>query len=141
MDDIEDSDLVYGLIGYFEVEGAGQLATEITDEQTRLKNAHTRRRTIVDGDVVIRGIPEQSGLFDRLIEIGVRRGRNYYVHPKILKKWGGLHPESGWLNRAANLPRFCKPESFQEWLKSERKSRQVKFVKPGYRSDCSSNIG
>jgi len=125
--------LIYGLIGYFEARGPGQRASEITDAKTRMENAHTRRFDVLPDDVVVRDVvTTRSGLFDRLIEIGERRGSNYYVIPEILEKWGGLSVKNGYLTQSANLPRFCKPESFQQWLTSECNSKQIKFVKPEY---------
>lgn len=98
-----------------------------------MENAHTRRFDVLPRDVVVRDVVEgRSGLFGRLIEIGERRGRNYYVIPEILEKWGGLSVKNGYLTQSAYLPRFCKPESFQQWLKSECNSKQIKFVKPEY---------
>ena len=114
------------------MEGPGELASTITDMKIRGENAHTRRSEVLRGDVVIRGVRGRSGLFNRLIEIGERRGSNYYVIPEILEKWGGLSVSNGYLTRSANLPRFCKPESFREWLKSECRLRQLEFVKPEY---------
>lgn len=131
---IDGGDLVYALIGFFEVEGPGQPACMISPADYP-RNAHTRRRDVHPADVVVRGTPGRSGLFDRFIDIGYRRKpSSYCVKEGLLKQWGGISVRNGWLTRSAKLPTLSDPERFYRWLEQERKKANIHLCNPGYRN-------
>lgn len=109
---INDGKLVYGLIGQLTVDQLSP-AGEI---RNRDLNAHTRREPIRPDDLVVIGLPAESGRYDRCIAIGELRDKAYRVTRELLEAWGGLSVKDGYIHRSVQLPKFSHPERFLEWL-------------------------
>jgi len=110
--------LVYAIIGLYVVEDiVPALAMPVA---RRHENAHTRR-VIAAGatDIVVRASREVSGRLQRCIPIGDYRERAYRVWPKLLKEWGGLGVNEGYLQRSARLPEFSDAVRFYDWFQSQ----------------------
>lgn len=107
--------LEYALIGLFTLAGRPLDVTQVPDTQ-KLYNAHTRWNSVNAGDIVAHGKPGESGLFARCIPIGEWRNRAYRVESNLLKRWGGLDVNDGYLQRSAHLPEFLQPKRFRDWL-------------------------
>ena len=71
------------------------------------------------GDVVARGRPEESGLFERCIPIGEWRRGAYRVREDLLSEWDGLDIKDGWIQRSANPPEFKCPSAFKDWFQKQ----------------------
>jgi len=108
-----DEELIYALIGFFEVQEIIQ-ADKVTKDRWH-ENAHTRR-VENDRNIIVRAKKESSGRLTRAIPIGELRDRAYRVRMDILEAWGGLSVKDGYIHRSANLPNFLKPEKFLEWF-------------------------
>ena len=127
----KSGELVYALIGLYVVAEEPIHAEKIPRKDWH-KNAHTRR-TFDKTDIVVFATPGLSGRLEQCIPIGEYRGKfddirgeidknstkTYRVTRKLLDEWGGLRVEDGWIQRSANLPRFCNPEKFYEWFKKK----------------------
>jgi len=108
-------ELVYAIIGLFEVEGFMH-AREVP-EADRDINAHSRRITGSDGDdLIVRGRPGSSGRLERCLPIGEYRDRAYRVRSDLMEAWGGLSIHDGYLQRSVRLPKLLQPERFREWF-------------------------
>ena len=119
---LQTGKLVYALVGIFFLAGEPRTVDQIPAEEYLL-NAHTRWSQQKAGDIIIRGKHGESGLFDRCIEIGGRRGKgnHYRVHEHLLAEWGGLGVEDGWIHRSAVLPRFTCGRRFLDWLHKQNR--------------------
>lgn len=107
-------DLVYALIGLFIV---AEICNARDVPQNRWhENAHTRRRTIGENDVIVRALPGVSGRLRTCLPIGGYRDRAYRVTRDLLDVWGDLQIRNGYIQRSARLPRFCVAERFYEWF-------------------------
>lgn len=109
--------LIYAIIGLL-------VADEIVDAATvtkhrRDENAHTRKLKLGDTDIVVRGKPGVSGRLERLIPIGDYRDRAYRVRKDLLKAWGGMSVNDGYIQRSARPPRFIKSERFMNWFQKQ----------------------
>ena len=69
------------------------------------ENAHTRR-VPRDSDIVVRARTGVSGRLHRCIPIGEFRDRVYRVRKELLKMWGGLDINDGYIQRSVRLPAF-----------------------------------
>ncbi len=119
--------LVYALIGLYVVESTC-LAVDVP-ECDRHKNAHTRRDLLSNAmDILIRAKPRVSGRLERCIPTGSFRcaavGRRvrpcYRVESGLLKEWGGLDVNDGYLQRSARLPQFLDAVAFYKWFLANR---------------------
>jgi hypothetical protein len=112
---VEYSDnLVYGLIGYYEVEEVLN-AYEVKEDEFD-HNAHTRKEMIYEHDLVLRGKAGSSGRFSKLIPVGEYRERAYRVKKDILDEWGGIGIKNGFIQKNNPYPWFNKPNNFLSWL-------------------------
>lgn len=108
-----DSELIYALIGFFEVMEIIQ-ADKVTKDRWH-ENAHTRR-VENDRNIIVRAKKGSSGRLTRAIPIGELRDKVYRVRIDLLEAWGGLSVKDGYIHRSANLPSFLKPEKFLKWF-------------------------
>ena len=108
--------LAYCLIGIFYVSKVRRVG-ELSDKE-KLNCAHGRRRNS-DDDLVIFGDRNTSGRLERAIPIGEFRDRAYRVSDTLLRKWGGLTINNGYLQRSANPLYFSDPEKFLVWFNKE----------------------
>lgn len=119
-----NSHLIYAIIGLYVI--ASITPAISIPESRRNENAHTRRVLSPSAsDIVVRARPSVSGRLERCLPIGDYRERAYRVWPSLLKAWGGLSVNDGYLQRSARLPEFCEASRFYAWFKS-RKVRVVK---------------
>jgi hypothetical protein len=115
--------LIYALFGLYVVERV-TFARQV-DETICNMNAHTRRQTIDNTDIIVVGQKGKSGRFKKAIPIGEYRkepGRQvsqYYVAPQYLEEWGGLTVQNGWIQRSATLPEFKDPVKFYSWFNKQ----------------------
>ena len=109
-----DHTLIYALIGLFVVDEVVEAST--IPRYRYGENAHTRKRKRGKFDIVVRAKPAVSGRFDRFISIGEYRDHAYRVRNDLLKIWGGLSVNDGYIQRSARPPRFLDPARFREWL-------------------------
>ncbi len=106
--------LIYALVGLFVV---NEVVVASTIPKRRFgENAHTRKRKLGASDIVVRAKPIVSGRFDRFIPIGEYRDRAYRVRVDLLKVWGGLSVNDGYIQRSARPPRFLDVRRFRRWL-------------------------
>ena len=110
--------LVYALVGALVVEEVVPAASVPLARAG--ENAHTRKVTRGDHDIVVRASSGASGRFERCIPIGEFRDKAYRVRREILEEWGGLSVKDGYLQRSAVPPRFLDPERFAVWLQAQR---------------------
>ena len=112
------TELVYAIIGLFEVDGFLP-ATEVRP-QDRDMNAHSRR-VLEPGadDLIVCGRAGVSGRLKRCIDIGEYRNRAYRVRSSLLQEWGGLSNRDGYLQRSARLPRLVDSGSFLRWFEKQ----------------------
>lgn len=110
---IQNGELVYALFGLLEVQE--KVAAASVPDGRWYENAHTRRKP-QPGEIVFRGSPRRSGRCATLLDIGEYRNRAYRVRSDLLRTWGGLSVNDGYLQRSANPPRFLQPELFLTWF-------------------------
>jgi hypothetical protein len=111
--------LVYALIGIYVVNEV--VRAMAIPAARRHENAHTRMLLPATAkDIVVRARRGVSGRLARCIPIGDYRERAYRVWPKLLKAWGGLSVNNGYLQRSARLPEFTNPHRFYEWFLAQK---------------------
>jgi hypothetical protein len=111
--------LIYAIIGLYVI---ASITPAVSIPKSRWgENAHTRR-VLSPGasDIVVRARPGVSGRLERCLPIGSYRQRAYRVWPSLLKAWGGLSVNDGYLQRSARLPEFCEASRFYAWFKSQK---------------------
>jgi hypothetical protein len=106
----------YCLIGLFVVNRVTRVS-QLTIEE-RIRCAHGRREKS-SNDLVVWGSCSTSGRFTRAIPIGEYQQRAYRVTRELLKAWGGLTVNDGYIQRSAIPPRFLAPAQFLGWLKDQ----------------------
>lgn len=105
--------LVYALIGVFVID---EIVSARDVSKSRWgENAHTRRFP-APTDVVVRAKRRGSGRLRHCIPIGEYRDRAYRVTKGLLRTWGGLSVNDGYLQWSARSPAFLNPQSFYQWL-------------------------
>jgi len=111
--------LIYAIIGLYVIDEIVP-AHEVPKSRWH-ENAHTRR-PLKEGatDIVVRARPGVSGRLKRCLPIGNFRDRAYRVFPELLKEWGGLSIQDGYLQRSARLPEFGDAEKFYRWFRKQR---------------------
>lgn len=124
--------LVYALIGLFVLSAPHVDAMKIPTTHRGL-NAHTRWNRLNDGDIIVFGKPEESGLFDRCLPIGEFRDGAYRVRRDLLDAWGGLSVKDGWIQRSRNLPEFNCPSCFRNWLDKRIQEQNIRIDRAQYR--------
>jgi len=119
-------ELVYGIIGLFVIDRIA-MAKDIPKSQQHM-NAHTRRILREDAsDLILFGLPGESGRTDRCIPIGSLRAsvenpngrRMYRVDKELLEAWGGLSVRDGYIQRSAVPPFFNDADRFLRWFHSQ----------------------
>lgn len=110
--------LVYALVGLYVVEEV-VWARDVPRARWG-ENAHTRKSTLGDMDIVVRARPGRSGRFERCIPIGEWRDGAYRVRRDVLKEWGGLSVKDGFIQRSAVPPEFSDPERFRRWFDKQK---------------------
>lgn len=106
--------LIYALIGLYTVDEV--LDAVQVEQHRRDENAHTRKVTLAETDIVVRAKRGESGRFSRFIDIGEYRERAYRVRQDVLDAWGGLSVKNGYIHRSGVPPRFLDPAQFMEWF-------------------------
>lgn len=116
--DSGDSPLMYALFGLLTVEEIVE-AKNISKDRWH-ENAHTRRSGGERSeDIIVRGNPNRSGRFNRLVPIGDYRDGAYRVRPELLTEWGDLNVKNGYIQRSVRLPAFKDPARFKTWLEQQ----------------------
>ncbi len=110
--------LIYALVGLFVVDEVVEAST--VPEARWAENAHTRKIKRGRTDIVVRAKPGVSGRFSRFIPIGEYRDRAYRVRTDLLKAWGGLTVNDGYIQRSARPPRFKDATRFRKWLDKQQ---------------------
>jgi hypothetical protein len=111
--------LVYAIIGIYVIQRKIVKAKDVPAGR-RHENAHTRVLLPRKNDIVVRAQPSKSGRLERCIHIGGWRRGAYRVFPNMLRAWGDLDVEDGWIQRSARLPEFCDADKFYAWFKRQR---------------------
>lgn len=109
--------LIYALVALYVVQDT-VLLKDIPKNRW-VENAHTRKLRHGPNDIIIRAKPGSSGLLERCIPIGEWRNRAYRVRNGLLKAWGGLSVNDGYIQRSAVPPRFLDPQRFYRWFKRQ----------------------
>jgi hypothetical protein len=124
---------VYALIGIMFLETDPIFPSDVSPGNF-YKNAHTRRsfqstEEVVQKwkegeveyhpDVLFYADEENSGRFEKCIDIGEWRDNSYRVREDILEEWGGLSVNDGFIQRNLNRVRFQDPGKFLQWLEDE----------------------
>ena len=109
--------LIYALIGLYVVQEVMPVAN-VPAERWH-ENAHARKTTRGDTDIVVWAKPGVSGRFDRCVPIGEWRSRAYRVQPDILNAWGGMSVKDGYIQRSAVPPTLSRPSQFLSWLEKQ----------------------
>ena len=112
--DPRQKQLTYALIGMLTVQEIVPIANVPSNRW--IENAHTRKRTRGDSDIIVRGQAGSSGRFRHCIAIGEYRNRAYRVRRDLLEAWGDLDVRDGFIQRSVRPPMFCKPDLFAKWL-------------------------
>jgi hypothetical protein len=129
---VKSGELVYALIGLYRIH---EIVPAAKVPRSRWhENAHTRRVPGQSDDYVVRAIPGQSGRLKRCIPFGEYRDRAYRVRRDILKAWGGLDVNDGYVTRSGYLPSFLDAGRFYTWFKRQRPRRECKNNLPCERS-------
>lgn len=110
--------LVYAIIGLYIIDEIVE-ANEIPKDRCH-ENAHSRRIKPDSGDVIVRAKRKLSGRLEKCIPIGEWRDNAYRVTEELLKRWGGITSNNGFIQRSATLPRFNNPEKFYNWFLSQK---------------------
>ncbi len=110
--------LSYAIIGLFVVDEVVP-ASEVPRERW-VENAHTRKSTRGQDDVVVRARPSVSGRLAHCIPIGEFRDKAYRVRRDLLKAWGGLSVNDGYVQRSAVPPMFLDAERFYRWFRQQK---------------------
>lgn len=121
--------LLYALVGVFLVD---EVVSAASIPQRRWnENAHTRKQKRGPSDIVVRAKSKESGRFARFIPIGEYRERAYRVRRDLLKDWGGLTVNDGYIQRSARPPRFLDANRFRRWLDGQ----DVALIQANYPSE------
>lgn len=107
--------LIYALMGLYVVEEVVPVGSVPAGRWH--ENAHVRKVTRCETDIVVRAKPRVSGRFDQCVPIGEWRAGAYRVRRDVLRAWGGLSVKDGFIQRSAVPPAFNRPRQFLGWLK------------------------
>jgi hypothetical protein len=108
-----DHKLIYAIIGLFAVDKV--VAVQEVEQANWHKNAHTRKRKWGPHDIVVQAKHGSSGRCVHCIPIGEFRDRAYRVRNNLLKEWGGLSVNDGYIQRSATPPEFTDANQFYRW--------------------------
>jgi len=106
--------LEYALIGMLTVEKIMSI-NNIPEERWK-ENAHTRKQSRGEDDIVVFGKAGQSGRFEKCIPIGEFRAKAYRVRRDLLDAWGDLDVKDGFIQRSVRPPMFKDATRFKTWL-------------------------
>lgn len=109
--------LIYALVGLYVVDEVIHI-NQVPKYRWK-ENAHTRKLKRGASDIVVRAKPGVSGRSRAFIPIGEYRNRAYRVRTDLLKAWGGLSVNDGYIQRSARPPRFLEPVRFQRWFEKQ----------------------
>jgi hypothetical protein len=109
--------LVYALVGLYRVDEVVRLESVTAPRWS--ENAHTRRLKHEGSDVIVRAARGGSGRLRRCIPIGEYRERAYRVTREVLKAWGGLSCNDGYIQRSAVPPNMLDPQRFIAWFERQ----------------------
>ncbi len=109
--------LIYALLGMYVVDVVTPVAS-VPREQWH-ENAHVRKTTRGETDIVVRAKLGLSGRFERCIPIGERRTGAYRVRQEILDAWGGMSVKNGFIQRSAVPPTLTASGRFLDWLEKQ----------------------
>jgi hypothetical protein len=116
---VNSGDLVYSIIGFYSVRRVVRARDVVRADWPR--NAHTRKGAGVDSDdIVVFASKKNSGRLFHHIPIGFYSRGAWRIRPKLLREWGGVDIEGGYLQRGAKPPRFKKPELFLHWFRKQK---------------------
>jgi hypothetical protein len=87
---------------------------DLPDEKRR--NCAHGRRIGVENDLVLWGDPEKSGRFPKAVPIGWHRDGAHRVTKELLRDWGDLNVNDGYIQRSVRPPFFLDPRRFLCWL-------------------------
>lgn len=110
--------LIYALVGIMVIDEV--VVAKNVPRDRRHENAHTRKITPGADDIVVRAKSRVSGRLMQCIDIGEFRDRAYRVRRDVLKAWGGLSVQDGFIQRSARPPRFLDPERFYNWFRRQK---------------------
>jgi hypothetical protein len=126
IDGPKKGDLVCSIIGFFRVSHVLR-AVDVSRLDTH-RNAHTRRPSPSDDDIVVFADPSDSGRLRRHLPIGDFRDRAQRIFPNLLTEWGGLQGrtgellQDGYIQRSGNPPILSDPDRFLKWFRRQRPS-------------------
>ncbi len=106
--------LIYAIIGLYvvkEVVSVGEVQKKLWKQ-----NAHTRRANPLAAEIVVRAEKNESGRLESCIPIGEWRDRAYRVRGDLIKKWGGISVNNGYIQRSAVPPALTHPQRFYDWF-------------------------
>src|SRR5262249_10557189 len=106
------------LIGLFQIDSILPIS-EIPARDWH-QNAHTRKSPHYGHDIVVKAARKTSGRLQQCIPIGSYRNGAYRVRPDLLKQWGGLSVNDGFIQRSAVPPRFLNAARFYQWFKKQK---------------------
>jgi hypothetical protein len=109
--------LIYAIIGLYRVAEVVLLKDVPRDRWA--ENAHTRKLRQGPNDVIVRGRPGVSGRLMRALPIGEYRDRAYRVRRDLLRVWGGLSCNDGYIQRSAVPPAIREPHRFLRWFAAQ----------------------
>jgi len=112
--------LLYAIIGLFVIQEV--VAVQSVPSRRWAENAHTRKATRGEKDIVVRAKPGVSGRLERCLPIGELRDGAYRVRNEVLAEWGGLSVKDGYIQRSAVPPSFTDPNRFHDWFKRQEVS-------------------
>jgi len=108
--------LVYAIIGLYVIDEIVENISQIPEPRWN-ENAHTRLiPSDNSNDIVVRAKPDCSGRLQSCIPIGGYRKNAYRVRRDLLKAWGGISSNDGYIQRSARLPKLKDPEKFYDWF-------------------------
>jgi hypothetical protein len=84
-------------------------------KEKKVSCAHGRRMG-AENDLVIWGDPKTSGRFPKAVPIGHYRDGAHRVTKELLRDWGGMTNNDGWIQRSVRPPFFLDPTRFLYWL-------------------------
>jgi hypothetical protein len=109
--------LIYALMGMYVVQEV-VAATNVPSQRWH-ENAHVRKATPGETDIVVRAKPGGSGRFEKCIPIGEWRAGAYRLRPDIIDAWGGLSVKDGFIQRSAVPPSLNNLPRFLDWLRKQ----------------------
>jgi hypothetical protein len=130
---VKDGNIVCALIGMLDITWPTCSSQDLSSDAERLCNAHSRW-TVRNDDVVAKSKQETecSGLFDKCIPISSYRNGAHRVKEHLLKQWGGLSSRNGYIQRSGTLYDFEDTRTFQDWLKDQLRTEQIKIKATRY---------